>query len=70
MAAAHGAVLAGPIASLIFFRGAALPQFADELALIVAWVIFLIYGPALFFSGQLVTARKAGLFVFGRLAEH
>ena len=39
VAVAHGALAAGPIASQIFFKGAALPQFVDELALVVAWVV-------------------------------
>jgi hypothetical protein len=69
MAVAHGALAAGPIASQIFFKGAALPQFVDELALVVAWVTFVIYSPALFFSAQLTTAKRAGLFAFGRLAQ-
>ena len=69
VAVAHGAVAAGPIASLILFRGAALPEFADELAMVVAWVIAVIYGPLLFFAPQLVAAKKVGLFEYGRLAE-
>ena len=69
VAVAHGAVAAGPIASLILFRGAALPEFADELAMVVAWVIFVVFGPLLFFAPQLVAAKKAGLFEYGRLAE-
>jgi hypothetical protein len=68
VAVAHGALAAGPIASLIFFKGAALPQFVDELTLVVVWVILIIYGPVLFFSPQLVQSKKAGLFGFGRLA--
>lgn len=69
VAVAHGAVAAGPIASLIFFKGAALSQFVDELALVVAWVVFVIYGPVLFFAGQLLATKKTGLFAFGRLAQ-
>jgi hypothetical protein len=69
LAVAHGALVAGPIASLIFFKGAALPQFVDVLALVVAWVLFVIHGPALFFSGQLIAAKKTGLLSFGRLAQ-
>jgi hypothetical protein len=69
VAVAHGALAAGPIASLIFFNGAALPEFAGELTMVVAWVVIVIYGPALFFSGQLMSAKKTGLFAFGRLAQ-
>ena len=69
VAVAHGAVAAGPIASLILFRGATLPEFAAELAMVVAWVICVVFGPLLFFAPQLVVAKKAGLFEYGRLAE-
>jgi hypothetical protein len=69
VAVAHGAVAAGPIASLILFKGAALPEFADELAMVVAWVIGVVFGPLLFFAAQLVAAKKVGLFEYGRLAD-
>jgi hypothetical protein len=68
VAMAQGALIAGPIASLIFFKGAALPQFIDELALVVVWAVLVIHGPVLFFSPQLVQAKKSGVFSFGRLA--
>ena len=69
VAVAHGALAAGPIASLILFKGAALPEFAGELMMVVVWMVFVIQGPALFFSGQLISAKKTGLFAFGRLAQ-
>ncbi|MCU0923695.1 MAG: hypothetical protein MUF16_25790 [Burkholderiaceae bacterium] len=69
VAVAHGALAAGPIASLILFKGAALPEFADELALVTGWVIVVVFGPLLFFMPQLVAAKKAGLFEYGRLSE-
>ena len=69
VAVAHGALAAGPIASLILFKGAALTEFADELAVLVAWVIFVVFGPLMFFLPQLVAAKQVGLFEFGRLAE-
>jgi hypothetical protein len=69
VALAHGAVAAGPLASLILFKGAALREFADELALLVAWVAVVVFGPLLFFMPQLVAAKKVGLFEYGRLAE-
>jgi hypothetical protein len=69
VAMAHGAVAAGPFASLILFKGAALPDFADELAMVVAWVICVVFGPLLFFAPQLVAAKKTGLFEYGRLAD-
>ncbi len=69
VAVAHGALAAGPIASLIVFKGAALPEFADELVLVTGWVICVVFGPLLFFMPQLVAAKKTGLFEYGRLSE-
>ena len=69
VALAHGALAAGPLASLILFKGAALREFADVLALLVAWVALVVFGPLLFFMPQLVAAKKVGLFEYGRLAE-
>ena len=69
VALAHGALAAGPLASLILFKGAALREFADVLTLLVAWVALVVYGPLLFFMPQLVAAKKVGLFEYGRLAE-
>ena len=69
VALAHGAQAAGPLASLILFKGAALQEFADVLTLLVAWVALVVFGPLLFFMPQLVAAKKVGLFEYGRLAE-
>jgi hypothetical protein len=69
VAVAHGALAAGPIASLILFKGAVLTEFAAELAVLVVWVICIVFGPLMFFMPQLVAAKKAGLFEYGRMAE-
>ena len=69
MAIAIGAVMAGPIASQIFFKGAALPDFADEIVLVVAFVVCAALGPLLFFEPQLRAAKKTGLLEYGRLAD-
>lgn len=46
-----------------------LPEFADEVALVVVFVTCLIFAPLLFFSQQLVGATKKGLCRYGRLAD-
>ena len=69
VALAQGALAAGPLASLILFKGAVLTEFADVLTALVAWVALVVYGPLLFFMPQLVAAKRVGLFEYGRLAE-
>jgi hypothetical protein len=69
MAIAIGAVMAGPIASQILFKGAALPDFADEIVLVAAFVVCAALGPLLFFAPQLRAAKKTGLLEYGRLGN-
>jgi hypothetical protein len=69
LALAHGALTAGQIASRIFFADARLPQFADALAIVVLFVLCLIFGPLLFFAEQLAAAKRKGLALYGNLAE-
>jgi hypothetical protein len=69
LALAHGAIASGQIASRIFFAGARLPQFADALAIVVAFVLCIVLGPLLFFARQLLETKIAGLIEYGKLAE-
>ncbi|RPH53746.1 MAG: hypothetical protein EHM84_03230 [Lysobacterales bacterium] len=66
---AQGAVLAGMIASRIFFAGATLPEFKLELIGLVAVMVFAVLGPLLVFGPQLEAARRAGLREYGTLAQ-
>ncbi len=68
LALAHGAVLAGQIANRIFHLGAELLSFKVEIALVVCFVQFLVFGPLLLFSLQLAQAKRAGLREYGTLA--
>ncbi len=68
-AVAHGAIVAGYIASRIFFAGATLPDFSDEIALVVIFMLVVIFGPLLVFAPQLAAAKQSGLAKYGRLAE-
>jgi hypothetical protein len=66
---AHGAMLAAQIANRIFFAGAALRDFKGEIALMVAFLMCLVFGPLLVFSPRLARAKRTGLNQYGTLAE-
>jgi len=68
LAAAHGALASGQIASRIFFAGATLPQFMYEIVVIVIFMLCLVISPLLFFAPQLAAAKRAGLLKYGTLA--
>lgn len=67
--AAHGVVLAGLIANQIFFYGARLPDFKDEIVAVVALIVLLVLAPLLFFVVKLAAAKRAGLREYGILAQ-
>jgi hypothetical protein len=69
LAVAHGALLAGPVATRIFFVGAALTDFKVEIAVVVLVVLVMFLGPLLVFAPQLAQAKRAGLREYGTLAE-
>jgi hypothetical protein len=66
---AHGALLAGQLASQIFYLGARLTDFRLEILLLVIWVVFLVVGPLLVFGPQLAEAKRTGLREYGNLAQ-
>jgi len=70
LAAAHGAIVAGRIASRIFLVGAKLPQFTDEIGVMVVFILCVILGPLLVFAPQLGAAKQAGLREYGTLEEN
>jgi hypothetical protein len=67
--AAQGAMLAGMMASQIFFAGATLIQFKVELIGLVAFLVFAILGPMLVFGPKLEAAKRKGLREYGTLAQ-
>ena len=67
--AAHGTLLAGWLASRIFFEGAALPDFKVEVVVVVAFLLLLVLGPLLLFMPQLADSRRVGLREYGALAQ-
>ena len=68
LALAHGAMLAGPIANRIFYLGATLPEFKIEIAVVVIFLLLLVFGPLLLFSPQLAQAKRTGNREYGALA--
>ncbi len=66
---AHGALLAGTIASRIFYEGARLTDFKLEILLLMIFVVCLVVGPLLVFSPQLSQAKRTGLRDYGTLAQ-
>jgi len=69
LATAHGIMLAGPVANRILYVGAKLPQFEAEIAMLVAWLCVVVFGPFLVFAPQLASAKRLGLGEYGTLAE-
>ena len=67
--AAHGALLAGLMGNQIFFESAKLLDFKIEVAVVVAFLLFVVLGPLLLFTPQLARARRVGLREYGTLAQ-
>ena len=68
LALAHGAVLAGTLASRILHLGAKLPEFKGEIVLMLFFVQFLVFGPLMAFAAQLARTKRTGLREYGSLA--
>jgi hypothetical protein len=69
LAAAHGAMLAGPFANRIFYMGAKVSEFRMEAIALVAFVLCMVFGPLLVFVPVLAKARHRGLLEYGTFAE-
>jgi hypothetical protein len=68
LALAHGAVLAGMLASRILHLGAKLPEFKAEIVLMLFFVQLLVFGPLMVFASQLARTKRTGLGEYGSLA--
>jgi hypothetical protein len=66
---AHGAMLAGLIASRIFHLGAKLTDFRYEALVLVTLLLCVVLGPLLVFAPQLARAKRTGRREYGSLAE-
>jgi hypothetical protein len=69
LAVAHGAILAGPLASRIFYLGAGLLDFKVEIAAVLIVVLAIVIAPLLVFAPQLAQAKRDGLREYGTLSE-
>jgi hypothetical protein len=66
---AHGAMLAAQIANRIFFAGATLQDFKEEIFVMLVFLLCLVFGPLLVFTPQLLRAKRRGQLEYGNLAE-
>jgi hypothetical protein len=66
---AHGAMVAAQLANRIFFLGASLVEYKIEIAVMVAFLLCVVFGPLLVFAPQLARAKRTGLREYGTLAE-
>jgi hypothetical protein len=69
LAVAHGGMVAGLIASRIFYTGATLLSFKVEIAVIVGFMLLLLFGPLMVFVPQLAAAKRTGAREYGTLAQ-
>jgi len=69
LAAAHGVLLAGPLANRILFVGDKLPAYLLEIAVVVMFLLCAVLGPLLVFAPQLARAKRVGLREYGTLAQ-
>jgi hypothetical protein len=69
LAVAHGAVLSGVIANRVLHVGAPLMSFKAEVAIVLAFVLALVFFPLLLFVPQLAQAKRDGTREYGTLAE-
>jgi hypothetical protein len=70
LAMAHGVMLAGPVASRIFYAGAKLTDFKPEAAALVVLVLLIACGPLLAFAPKLAETRRVGMREYGTFAAH
>ena len=68
IAVAHGVMLAGWIANRIFYAGARLPDFKAEMAVLVLFVLVIVFAPFFVFAAQLAVAKRTGLREYGIFA--
>jgi hypothetical protein len=69
LALAHGAFLAAWIANRIFFHGAALPDFRVEVIGLAVFMLGVVFGPLLVFTGKLFDVWAKGELEYGPLAQ-
>lgn len=65
---AHGAILAGHSADHIFFAGASLLDFMQEIVALVVFLMGVVLGPLFLFAPQIAQSQTTGLREYGALA--
>jgi hypothetical protein len=66
---AHGALLAGNIANHIFHMGGTLMDSRIEVAVVVAYLLVLVFAPLTVFAPQISEAKRRASREYGRLAQ-
>jgi hypothetical protein len=66
---AHGALLAGVIANRIFYSGAALADARIEVAVVVAYLLVLVFAPLTVFTPRINEVKRKAGREYGRLAQ-
>jgi hypothetical protein len=66
---AHGALLAGNIANRIFHAGGALMDSRIEIAVVVVYLLILVFAPLTVFAPQISEAKRRATREYGRLAQ-
>ena len=69
LAMAHGALVASTIANRIFYSGAKLVDFKVEIAILVAYMLVLVFVPLTFFAMQIGSAKRLGYRLAARLSH-
>lgn len=68
--AAVSSMVAGLVASRIFYQGASLAEFKLEIVVLAAFGMVLVLGPLTVFAEQILAARRLGLREYGVLAAN
>jgi hypothetical protein len=68
LAVAHGTLLAGTLSTRVVLLGVPLTQFKAEIAVTVIFVLFIILGPLLVLTPQLLKAKREGRREYRMLA--
>ena len=66
---AEGAMLAGVIASQIFYADHGLLEYREEIAVALGFLVLVMLGPLAMFSPHLVRAKREGLAAYGKLSS-
>jgi hypothetical protein len=66
---AQGAMVAALVASRVLYRGESLKSFEWQIAGLVAFFVFAIFGPLLMFTPRMSRAKRKGLAYYGQLSQ-